>query len=373
MAESADGVGWMRPDLGLFEVFGTRENNAVLAGAPPFSHNFSPFIDERPGVPAEERYKALAGTSESGLVAFASPDGIRWRKLRDAPVISKGAFDSQNVAFWSESEGCYACYFRTWSEGFRTISRCVSKDFLAWSEPVPMRTGDAPREHLYTNQTHPYFRAPHIYIAIAARFVPGRRGIGAEEVRALGIEPPYDGDCSDAVLMTSRGGDRFDRTFPEAFVRPGIGAANWTSRTNYPARGVVPTGPTEMSLYVQRGYGQSVHTLERLALRTDGFVSLGAPLAGGSATTIPIRFGGKSLEINVSTSAAGEARVEIQDEGGRGIEGYTLADCDAIFGDAIERIVSWKGRADVGALAGRAVRLRFALKDADIYSFRFRP
>jgi len=133
---SPDGVAWTRPDLGLFEVAGTRQNNVVLAGAAPFSHNFSPFIDARPDCPPAERYKAIAGTSASGLAGFVSADGLRWRKIRDVPLITKGAFDSQNVAFWSEAEGCYACYFRIFDVGFRSIARATSPDFLAWSEPV---------------------------------------------------------------------------------------------------------------------------------------------------------------------------------------------------------------------------------------------
>ncbi|MBN1418117.1 MAG: hypothetical protein JXP34_05035 [Planctomycetes bacterium] len=373
VAESRDGVAWTRPDLGLFEVGGTRKNNVVLAGAAPFSHNFSPFIDARPGCPPEERYKAIAGTSASGLAGFVSADGIRWRKVRDAPLITKGAFDSQNVAFWSQAEECYACYFRTFEDGVRWISRTTSPDFLSWSEPVSMRFGDAPREHLYTNQTVPYPRAPHLYVAIAARFFPGRRAVTADEARSIGIEPRYAGDCSDAVLLTSRGGDRYDRTFLEAFIRPGPGPENWTSRTNYPARGIVPAGPGELALYVQRRYGQPEHGLQRLLLRADGFASIHAPYAGGAMTTVPLRFAGKALEINISTSAAGEARVEIQDEARAPIEGRTLSDCDPIIGDAIDRIVTWKGASDVSAVAGRTVRLRFVLKDADLFAIRFRP
>jgi hypothetical protein len=87
----------------------------VILHEPPFCHNFCPFLDSRPGVPAEQRFKALAGTVKTGLVAFVSADGIRWSKLRPEPVITwtrEYAFDSQNVSFWSESEGCYVCYFR---------------------------------------------------------------------------------------------------------------------------------------------------------------------------------------------------------------------------------------------------------------------
>ena len=139
-AESADGVHWKKPDLGLFEVYGTRKNNVILANQPPFSHNFAPFLDARPGVPTSERYKALAGTAKSGLVAFASADGIHWRKLREQPVLpasSKSMYDSQNVAFWSTAEGKYVCYFRIFKQfpsgGIRWVARTTSKDFLDWT------------------------------------------------------------------------------------------------------------------------------------------------------------------------------------------------------------------------------------------------
>ena len=106
-------------------------------------------------------------------------------------------------------------------------------------------------------------------------------------------------------------------------------------------------------------------------LRLDGFVSAFGPMKGGELITKPLKFAGSKLTLNFSTSAAGSVRVEIQDAGGTAIEGFALADCPDVFGDAIERTVTWKGGADVSALAGRPVRLRFQLKDADLYSFRF--
>ncbi len=42
-------------------------------------------------------------------------------------------------------------------------------------------------------------------------------------------------DCSDAILMSTRGGDNYQCTFMELFLRPGIGLQNWVSRSNYPA------------------------------------------------------------------------------------------------------------------------------------------
>lgn len=375
-AESRDGVHWTKPDLGIHEVLGTKANNAILAKAAPLSHNFAPMLDRRPDVPKEERFKALGGTSRSGLVAFVSADGTHWKKLREEPVITKGAFDSQNVAFWSEHEEQYLCYFRTFKRidgrGYRWISRTKSKDFVTWTEPVEMQFGDAPPEHLYTNQTNAYFRAPHLYIATAARFMPGRRVLNAEQAKRVGVDPGYFNDCSDGVLLTSRGGNTYQRTFLEGFIRPGIGLENWVSRTNYPARNVVQTGPAEMSVYVQHNYGQPTAHLRRYSLRLDGFASVRAPYAGGEMITKPITFSGKELVINFATSAPGEIRIELQSAKGKPRPGFALDNAVAQIGNDIERVVSWKSGSDVSSLAGTPIRLRCVMKDADLFSIRFR-
>lgn len=376
VAESRDGIRWTKPELGLFEVGGGKGNNVVWAGDPPTSHNFSPLLDARPGVAPAERYKALAGTDRSGLFAFVSPDGLRWKKLRPGPVFTKGMFDSQNVAFWSESERLYVMYFRIWSgggwEGFRTVGRTTSPDFVHWSEPEAMTFGGAPMEHLYTQQTHPYFRALHISIAVAARFMPGRQVLTEDQARRAGVDPGYFKDCSDAVLMTSRGGSAYDRTFMESFIRAGIGPKNWVSRSNYPALNVVPTGPHEMSIYVNQDYAQPTAHLRRYSLRLDGFASLNAPYAGGEMVSKILSFGGERLFLNFATSAAGEIRIEIQTPEGEPIPGFALSDCPPIIGNEIERMAAWTGGASLASLIGRPVRLRIALKDADLYSIQFR-
>jgi len=374
-AESEDGIHWTKPALDLFSVDNAPENNIILAEHAPYSHNFAPFLNTRPGAPSSEQYLAVAGTKKTGLSIFASEDGLDWRILHKS-VIVDGAFDSQNVAFWSDLENCYVCYFRTWSgggyEGYRWVSRSASVDLKNWSEPEVMDAGGAPPEHIYTNQTAPYFRAPHIYVALAARFMPGRRIVSEEQAAALGVEAGYFNDCSDNVLMTSRGGAKYDRTFMEGFVRPGIGLENWTSRTNYPAWGIVPTSDTEMSFYIQHNYGQPTAHLDRYTLRQDGFASVRAGYDGGTLITTPLLFQGNALYINFSTSAAGSVRVALLDESAKPITGFSDEDSDEIIGNMIERIVSWNGQTDVGAYAGKSVRLKFTLKDADIYGFQFR-
>ena len=373
VAISKDGKTWTKPELGLFEVHGTKANNVVLSGPEGrYTHNFCPMIDTRPGVPKEERYKALAGGKSGGLGAFASADGYRWKLLKPS-VITEGYFDSQNVPMWSEAEQRYVCYFRVFVDKIRRISRTTSKDFLTWTPPVLMTyTDDRPVEHLYTNQTVPYFRAPHMYLGIAARFMPGRQVLSPQQAEANKLNPGYFKDCSDAVLITTRGGDKYDRTFPEGFLVPGIGPENWSSRTNYPARNIVQTGPNEMSFYVTQSYGQPGIHFRRYSLRLDGFAAAVAPYAGGELVTKPFTFAGKELSLNFATSAAGGITVELQDDKGQPIPGFTATDATETIGNEIDRVVRWKSGSDVSRLAGKPVRLRFVMKDAKLYAFQFR-
>ncbi|MBC23162.1 MAG: hypothetical protein CMJ32_04515 [Phycisphaerae bacterium] len=372
IATSGDGITWTRPELVLHDAGEHGSNNIILADAAPITHNFSPFLDTRPGVDPAHRFKGLGGNEHSGLIAYTSPDGIHWNRLREEPVVTGGMFDSQNVCFWSELEGCYCCYMRTWTgegySGMRTISRSTSKDFLEWSEPIRMDFGDTPMEHLYTNQTHPYFRNPELYISIAARFMPGRQVLTDEQAAELGVDPSYFRDCSDAVLMTSRGGNRYDRTFMESLIRPGIGLENWVSRSNYPALNIVQTGPQEMSLYVNQDYAQPTAHLRRYSLRLDGLGSISAGADGGHWTSRPLVLDGDHLHINFATSAAGGIRFEITDENGDPLPGYGADDCLEQIGNEIDRRVTWKGGSDISGIRGRVVRLKAWLKDADLYS-----
>lgn len=377
-AQSPDGITWTKPNLNIHQVEGTKNNNIILANMAPFTHNFSPFLDQNPAASSEQRYKALAGTSSSGLHAFTSPDGIHWTKSHTAPVITQGAFDSQNVAFFSQHEKRYICYFRTWSKGewsgYRTISRTTSPDFQNWTDPQPMTFGDTPMEHLYTNQTHPYFRAPHLYIATPMRFMPGRQVLTLEQARSLGVHiddqgKGYASDCADAVFMTTRGGTTYDRTFMEALIRPGTDLGNWASRAGMTALGIVPTGPNQISLYKQAHYAQPTAHLLRYTLRTDGFASLHGPYAGGNAITKALTHTGTKLILNYATSAAGHILIELQDQNGTPIPNYTLKDADPTIGDNQNRPATWNNSPTLPTTT--PIRLNIHLKDADLYSLQF--
>ena len=362
VAESADGIRFTRPNLGIHEYNGSKQNNIVwtVAGG----HAFSPFIDSNPGAKPEARFKAVAplnaGARGNALFAYASPDGYHWKQIGEQPIITEGGFDSQNLAFWDANRGEYVCYFRGWRK-VRDILRSTSKDFVTWSKPEWLSYAGAPPEDLYTNAVTPYPRAPHIYVGFPKRLVPGRKAVETH---------PVDG-VSDGVFMSSRDGLSFYR-WPEAFLRPGLDRDNWTDRNIMAAWGIFELTPGEVSIYYSQHYRHVTAHMVRTTVRADGFVSVNADYAGGEFVTKPLVFTGRELVINYSTSAPGQVQVEVQDASGKAVPGFALDDCPPIYGDQIERVVKWKGGSDLSSLAGKPVRLRVNMKDADLYSIRFR-
>ena len=357
-AESTDGIHFARPNLGLVEFQGSRDNNIIYRGLE--AHNFAPFRDENPAAKPEERYKALAGILRK-LYAFVSPDGIHWKKLQPEPVMTKGDFDSLNLSFWDEQTQNYRCFSRYSDRGVRSVQSCTSTDFVHWTDPTPNRyPKGAPKEHFYTNGTRPCPGAPHIYLSFPKRFVPERKKF--PDYKEMGV--------SDALFLSSRDGVTWDRTFLEAWVRPGLDKRNWTQRSNMPAWGIVQLEPEEFSLYITEHYEWPDHRLRRITVRRHGFASVHAGAAGGEFTTRPLTFTGKNLILNYATSAAGAIQVEVQDEQGKPIAGRTLADMPALFGDELDAVVTWRSGGDLSNLIGKPVRFRFFLKDADLFALR---
>ncbi len=401
-AESRDGIRWRKPELGLVEFQGSKKNNIVLATGKlgPVvidAGHIAVFKDENPACPTDAKYKAMVLTPKPfGLLPLASADGLRFRPMCDKPVITAGAFDSQNLAFWDPALGQYRAYWRiftagvtsgtTWQPaGLRAIRTATSKDLLTWSEPVDLSYVDSPPEQLYTNVVKPYYRAPHILMGFPTRYVergwsPSMEALPELEHRRLrsSAAPRYGMALTDGLLMTSRDGRRFQR-FGEAFLPPGPERpGTWNYGHQYIAWHPVETAaalegaPRELSFYATESYWTGTSSeLRRYTLRIDGFVSVQAPLSGGELATKPLMFRGNKLLLNFATSAAGSIRIEIQDAAGKPLPGFALADCPAIFGDAIERPVSWRNAAALKPLSGTPVRLRFELKDADLFAFRF--
>lgn len=376
LAESTDGGRtFSRPNLGMVEHDGSTANNIVFVGEPPFTPPPA-FLDTNPACKPSERYKGLSARWKK-LYAMASPDGLRWHPMSQEPLRMEGTFDTINTAFWDSRSGCYRCftrYFENLDEGkgeadvlgpkptvVRAIQSSTSEDFIEWTPVVHHEYEDQYSMQLYTNATIPCPGAEHIYLSFPNRYVQER------------ILDPDHGTpgVNDALFMVSRDTVRWKR-YPEAWVRPGLDEMNWTDRNNYPTWGLVKTSPTEWSMYISEHYRRpgTPCRLRRLAVRPHGLVSIRAGYDGGEFTTRPVTFAGRELQLNYSTSAAGWVKVEIQDIEGKPVPGFGLGEMDELYGDRLEGSVQWRNGPDLGALIDRPVRLRFALKDADLFAFR---
>ncbi len=201
-AESTDGIHWTKPDLGIVEFNGSKHNNIILKGLG--THCFVGFKDTRPDCPPESKYKGLSRGAyketerggyigKNSLYIFESADGIHWSLMVDHPVITKGAFDSQNVAFWDSFSKRYVEYHRTFTKGRRTIVMCQSTDYVNWTDPVPLEYPGSPAQQLYTNAIRLYPGADHIRIGFPTRYLP------------------KEGQRVEPLFMSSRDGMSFNR------------------------------------------------------------------------------------------------------------------------------------------------------------------
>lgn len=392
-AESKDGINWTKPSLGIVEFEGSTDNNIIL-GNPP--RNFSPFKDTNPDVESDAIYKAVALEKMwQGLFAYKSPDGIHWSLMTESTVITDGAFDSPNLVFWDGVNQEYREYHRDFREDGeswqgnhtgRDIKTSASKDLLNWSDPVWLKYSPGRVSELYTNGVQPYSRAPHIFLGFPTRYhdrgwTESTKELPHPEYRKIrATNSQREGTAiTDGMFMSSRDGYTFD-VWPESFIRPGLRTTgNWFYGDGYQNKGLIETESTidgagrEISVYVTEATNlvDTTARLRRHTLRIDGFVSVNAKMSGGELLTKPIVFAGRGLYLNFSTGAAGSIGVEIQNEGGMPIDGFTLEDSHEIWGDALSREVKWKDSSDVSALSGQPIRIRFLLKDADLYSMKF--
>jgi hypothetical protein len=370
-ATSADGIKWHKPELGLIDFRGSRQNNIVMKNV--FG---AAFLDPRK---IDGNLYKFAGSRRPnrGLEIYTSPDGLRWKPFREEPVLSKGHFDTQNQIFWDERISQYVTYVRRW-DGYsesrvplccRKVGRSVSRDLANWPEPeIVFRHDDRdPVESdaynasvvKYPGTANAYFMFPSSYF-----HYPKRKNEGPLDIQ----------------LGTSRDGIKWRRIQREPYLRLGVDGT-FDDGAIYMAVGMF-LKDSEIWMYYTSS--DIIHgaldakrsvpggSISRVVQRLDGFISADAAYTGGELTTIPIVFRGGELSLNLDTGALGETRVEISDEKDRVIPGFSANECDAINGNYIARTVTWQGKSDVSKLAGRAVKLRFVMRNTKLYALQFR-
>lgn len=393
-AESADGISWEKPELGLIAFNGSRKNNIVAPVSDGADQQGGTVFRDEHG-PAEERYKLWtkyqAGEEDrrqgisTGLWAMTSPDGIRWRLCRNGYPLNRGnAADTQSVCFRDEDLGKYVGFVRIkqFPEGRQrtcSVGLMTSADFYRWTPAKVILAADERDENAPVPGGLPGWRPPVDF------YVPGGMKIPGVPNAYVILPSAYYHWREDAFPSTMEARIAASRDLEnwwqpaerEPFLRPGPeGTASAGMIFANPE--LVPAGD-ELWLYYA-GVGsdhrgdqgdRSKSGIFRARLRRDGFFSANAGYEGGTFTTPPLTFAGRRLELNLDGGAGGWLQVEMLDPGGRPLPGHGLKSCDPVRGNSVCKAVTWGGESGVAGSAGRPIRLRFVMRSMKLFSFVF--
>lgn len=182
----------------------------------------------------------------------------------------------------------------------------------------------------------------------------------------------------DIQLAYSRDGVNFPRPSREAFIACARKPGTWNRGYLHAANGVCCIVGDELWFYFGAWSGQSQRenaeyvmaggSVGLAKLRRDGFASMDADTKGGTLTTELVTFSGKFPFVNVAAKD-GELRAEILDADGKLIAPFSKENCTPVKTDATKQRLVWKGADDLSTLAGKPVRFRFHLTNAQLYAF----
>lgn len=387
-AESTDGVTWTKPNLGIVDYHGSKDNN--LVGITSLEGN----VFKDPNAPPAERYAYVTHLITEGMVRFYSSDGLHWRR-DDAPLMKFGA-DTQNITLWDTALGKYVIYLRGWrhpstKERYRVLVRAetsnlttpfaiepTGKSWHPWGKDKTAVIGDEFPTIFAADDRDP--PNSDVYNLSAVLYPPDTRCY-------LGFPSMFqrDRNASDGRLevqfTASTDGIHWHRYDRAAYCPLGLEDSDDASMT-FMGAGMVVRGD-ELWQYgtgFRSRHGdkearikQTDGVIVRYVQRLDGFVSLDFGDAIGRAVTKPVKVEGTLLHLNLDSGALGAMRVGLLDAKHQPIAGFSTDDCHVLRTNSTHAEVTWANATDLSALQGQEVRLVFQGSRARLFSFLFSP
>jgi hypothetical protein len=431
VAESDDGIHFVRPALGLADWQGSTDNNCYTVGR-GVGHSHGT-IDSRQIDPGEDpayRYKAVTwmGRDERGYgrhgVAF-SADGLRWQAYEGNPVsrfksaadvVSAASlrdwFDPQQSGPYPASK--YAMFPKMQVQRERWSRRSFTVMFSDDSAPIPFTEFDDPKLILTADERDD---------DMAEARLAGARDIllydtpedhrcefyGVQVFRRgdvlLGLLWVYDASYEmsrlgtgnqyaivEVQLVVSRDGLHWRRVGERQPVIPRGAPDAFDSHMIFYHALPIAVGDEWWIYYVGFNEGHTArncYTDERRErywaevaqgrrhlpsiglgkVRQEGFASLAAGAEGATLVTRPLRPAGGVLQANAAVQSGGEVRVEVQDAAGNPLDGFQATDCTPIHGNGLRLPVRWGDRPGDPAWSQRDIKLAFSLRNAELFGF----
>ena len=409
-AESTDGFNWTKPNLGLFEHEGSRDNNIVLTPYEPYARNVhcpGVFVDDY-GDPNErykmaywgsfseehctkyrkehpehfETWKFGTGKGAWGLAGATSPDGIHWT-LRDEPLMVHFTDMIWASLSYDPRRQHYICYHRSYAtnpaspEGFgaisrRSVARSTSTDFRYFGDTDLLLSTGAD------------VCPSHVFYQPSQTWLPGCAG---DQQVMFVCRWKQENDVEDICLYSTLDGWTWSAVPDGSPIleagKPGTWEGSYVVTGGYiielpgdrwalPYQGFpIPhkyprIDPDKRTLHtgVEAGRGYAVWPAGRL-------VAMECPEVG-EFETVAVNPAGDTLTINAEVDPAGYIKVGVKLIGGQDVPGRTVEDCDMIWGnDGLQIPVTWKGQANLNA-GGQPVVLSFKLCRTKLFGLSFR-
>ena len=378
-ATSEDGIHWKKPDLGLHEFDGSRQNNILVFD----KHSPTVIVDET--ADPSERYKMAAwdwNREQFGYWVAHSADGLVWNEYDVNPILmnTEETLETITVAH-DRQNGEYFAFHRRWGDigGFdrRLIAVCTSRNFLDWSDPELIIVSDDQDDAWVQDPEQRgefYGMAGFLYGRQFLGFLPVFNVMRDARGQDVGAEQsPWDGPI-EAQLVHSRDGRKWERFFDRTPIIPRGEPGSFDAGCILcSADRPVICGDEVWHYYtaINTMHGGPMPpktvTIARASWRLDGFVSLDAGHLGGVVETVPLNLPAGQLVVNADASQ-GSLTVELLAADGQTLPGYSQEECTAIRSDSVRHKVRWQGQQSTPG--NGPVRLRFHMDTAQLYSFR---
>ncbi len=417
-AESEDGIHWNKPDLDIYPFYDIKKTNIVLLSNEGHSVHYGASVIVNQNDPDPSRRYKMAywdfvvkdGGETHGLCIAFSHDGIHWKKYSNNPVLTGAYGNKEQPPYMSGNEKeedvitaaisdvidaaydslreKYVIYSKTWIDGpqgnmfwKRAVARTESNDFIHWSTPQLViwpdgydaersltvlaspdrkKLSEEMREKVKGVQLHsgPAFYYNGIYFSL----------LQVLDFDITGLMP--------TELAISRNGIDWQRPFQNDYFIPVDGEKQFDS-------GTIWTSSTPIfqkdeiwfyyGAYIDWHVDYPAYKVKRLSgiglavMPRDRFAYLEPVDRYGQVTLKPVSLNKyKGMTLNADAISA-VVSVEILDENGYRVEGFTKEDSKQITGDSIKHNVIWGGES-ISDLPDGKYLIRIFSDNAKLYA-----
>jgi hypothetical protein len=365
-AESADGIKWTKPNLGLHVFRGFKENNIVIPEGGFFGLLYTP-NDPDPNRQYKAMIRRFQNTPLEGYFLYISPDGIHWQREREERLIPSqyeqklpvpGVGDT-SIFRWDEHLKKYVGDIKILLPGeIRVRGMMESDDLIHWSRPriVFYPDGlDDPNAQIYG----------HIGFFYESMWIGLMRVMHNDFV-------PNSYKQTTIELTASRDGRHWYRVGNRDQFIPLGQPTEWDPHYLDACTAPILVGD-ELRFYYSstplwKDGRDKVGRIGLAILPRDRFVSLDAGNQPGTVVTRPLTFAGKTLFVNAEVANSGYIKAELRNGAGKPVSTYTLDKCTPVCGDVLNE-VTWEDQKTIMHDPSQSLRVVFKLKNAKLYSF----